>query len=168
MEPCHWLAEVFRKTQMGGGFDAARGQPARDQIVLLPVSCLPPSRPTGHLGPPCNHCGLGGGALRARGSPRIAAGEASPGVRVHLGRPRRHLMCFGPAAGLRPAPPPRPTRTRGPPGTVEHWRSLQGRAALPPSGPTSACATPITCFPPACLSGRRRRLLPLLPLPHSC
>jgi len=47
--------------------------------------CVPPSRPAGHLGPSRDHCGFAGGGWRARGSPqavRIAAGEASPGVRV--------------------------------------------------------------------------------------
>jgi len=50
MEPCHWLAELLRKTQVGGGINAVRGRRARDQIVLLLVSCVPLSRPTGRLG----------------------------------------------------------------------------------------------------------------------
>jgi len=160
----------FRKTQVGGGPDAARGWPARDQIVLLPVSCVPPSRTTGHLGPPRDHCGSGGGATLFRnrwgrggraghrrrcarvGPPRfvccaarwIAAGEASPGGCVAPRAPSKTPRVFWARCALRPAPPLRPARKRslGPPGTLEHWRSLRERDALPPSLPNDRlCAT---------------------------
>jgi len=93
---CVWSLVVrsrvcFRKYQVGGGFDAASSCPARDQIVLLPVSCVPPSRPTGHLGPPRDHCGLEGGATlfpdllgswRARGTPQAVCVRQSTSPRV--------------------------------------------------------------------------------------
>jgi len=165
---CVWSLVIgsrvcFRNVQVGRGSDAARGQPARDHIVLLPVSCVPPFRPTGHLRSPRDHCGSGGGAtvFRTRSGrgghaehrrrcarvspPRflccatlwIAAGEASPGGRVAPSAPSKTHRVFRARCALRPAPPPLPARTRslGPPGTLEHWRSLRGRAALPPSLP---------------------------------
>jgi len=135
---------------------------------LCPV-CPPPAQPVieGHPVTTADWEGVSGGRAGHRRPCALRLGRRHPGFVSHLGRTQRHLVCFEPAASLRPAPPPRPARTRGPPGTVEHWRSLRGRAALPPSGPTTACATLITCLQPACLSKKRRRLLPL-PLPHSC
>jgi len=140
---CVWSLVIgsrvcFRKNQVGGGSDAARGRPARDQIVLLPVSCVPPSRPTGHLGPPRDHCGSGGGATLfrtrwGRGGARDTAGGVRASVRPascaaprgglrlggrhpevvsHLVRPQRHLVCFGPAA-LCALPRPLVQRARG-------------------------------------------------------
>ena len=140
---CVWSLVIgsrvcFRKHQVGGGSDAARGRPARDQIVLLPVSCVPPCRPTGHLGPPRDHCGSGGGAtlfrtrcgregraghrMRCARSipPRfvccsarwIAAEEASPGGRVAPRAPSKTPRVFRARCALRPAPPPLPVRTR--------------------------------------------------------
>jgi len=165
---CVWSLVIgsrvcFRKMQVGGGSDAAGGRPARGQIALLPVSCVPPSRSTGYLGPPRDHCGSGGGATLfqtrwgrggraghrrrcARVSPPrfvccaarwIAAGEASPGGRVAPRAPSKTPRVFRARGVLRPSPAPSPARTRSlrPPGTLEHWRSLRGRAALPPSLP---------------------------------
>jgi len=65
----------------------------------------------------------------------IAAGEASPGVRVAPRAPSKTPRVFRARCALRPAPPPRSARARslGPPDTPEHRRSLRGRAALPPS-----------------------------------
>jgi len=135
MEPRHWLAELFRKTQMGGGFDAARGQPFRDQIVLLPVSCVPPSRPTGHWGPPRDHCGLGGGWWRARGSPQavcIAAGEASPGVRVAPRAPSKTPRVFRARCGPASCPAPSSSAHEGSPGHCGALAQLAG-ARCPPA-----------------------------------
>jgi len=135
MESLHWLAELFRKTLVGGGFDAARGRPARDQIVLLPVSCVPPFRATGHLGPPRDHCGLGGGGWRARGSPQavcIEAGEASPGVLVAPRALSKTPRVF--RARCRPAPCPAPSCSahEGSPGQGRALAQLVG-ARRPPA-----------------------------------
>ena len=114
----------FRKPQVGGESDAARGRPARDQILLLPVSCVPPFRLTGHLGPPRGHCGLGGRAWRAGSPPLavcIAAGEASSGVRVTPRAPSKTPRVLRARCALRPAPPHRPVGTRSP----GHGRALE-------------------------------------------
>jgi len=145
------------------------GRPVIRLCCFLCPVCPPPAQLVtwGHPVTTADWQGVGGGRAGHRNRCALRLGRRHPGFMSHLRRPQRHLVCLGPAAGLRPAPPPRPVPTRGPPGTVEHWRSLRGRAALPPSGPTTACATLITCLPPACQSGRRWRLLPL-PLRHSC
>jgi len=109
---------------MGGGFDAARGRPARDQIVLLPVSCVPPSRLIGHLGPPRDHCGLAGGGWRARGSPQsvcIAAGEASPGVHVAPQAPSKTPRVSRARCGPAPCPAPSSSAHEG---SLGHGRAL--------------------------------------------
>jgi len=116
---------------MGGGFDAARGRPARDQIVLLPVSCVPP----GHLGPPRDHCGLGGGEWRARGSPQavcIAAGEASPGVCVAPRAPSKPPRVFRARCGPAPCPAPSSSAHEGSPGHGRALAQLEG-ARRPPA-----------------------------------
>ena len=143
---------------------------------LCPV-CPPSAQPViwGHPVTTADWAGVRGGRAGHRA---LRLGRRHPGFVSTSGAPKTPRVFWarcGPAPRPAPSssahegsPPPRPARTRGPGGTVEHWCSLRGRAALPPSGPTTACATPITCLPPACLSRRRRRLLPLLPLPHSC
>ena len=121
---------------------------------LCPV-CPPPAQPV-----------VWGGSRERRSLQAvcIAAGEASPGARAApraLSKtPRVFWARFGPA----PCPAPSSSAHER---SVEHWRSMRGLAALPPAGPKTACATPITCLPPECFSGRCRRLFPL-PLHHSC
>jgi len=119
---------------MGGGFDAARGQPARAQIVSLSVSCVPPSRPTGRLGPSRDHCRLAGGGWRARGSPQavcIAAGEASPRVRVAPRAPSKIHRVF--RARCEPAPCPAPSFSahEGSPGNGGAQAQLAGKRRPP-------------------------------------
>jgi len=101
--------------------------------VLCPV-CPLPAQPViwGHPVGTADCEGVRGGRAGYRRRCALRLERRHPGFVSHLGRPRRHLVCLGLAA---PCALPRPIveRARGPPGTLEHWSSLRGRAALLPS-----------------------------------
>ena len=182
-ENIRWEADPMRR---------GVGQPVTRLCCFLCPVCPPAAQPViwGHPVTTADREGVRpfsgpGGAVGARGTPQAVCARQSAPLRVlrravdcgwggvtrvvsHLVRPQRHLVCFGPAA-LCALPRPLVQRARGP------WdpraRSSTGAACggAPPSrplSPTTACAPPITCLPPACLSVRRRRLPPL-PLPLS-